>query len=113
MMDGSTMPLPTVAATFRWKTKSATKLNVEARSTAWCGRSTPVDTTVAIEMAASCMPLRKSKASASATRKISVPRWISTSGVLERDSLGEVRDVLAAVGDRLEQLVDRLHLDHL
>src|SRR6187549_2708765 len=50
---GSTMPLPTVAATFRWKMKSATKLKNAAKMTAWWGLSTPVETTVAIELAAS------------------------------------------------------------
>ncbi len=51
--SGSTMPLPTVAATFSWKTKMATTLKKAAKSTAVCGRSTPVDTTVAMEFAAS------------------------------------------------------------
>ena len=72
------MPLPTVAATFRWKMNSATKLKSDASATAWCGRSTPVETTVAMEFAASCRPFRKSKASARATRKTSVPKLIST-----------------------------------
>ena len=47
------MPLPTVVATFRWNTNNATKLNVAASSTAWWGFRTRVDTTVAIEFAAS------------------------------------------------------------
>jgi hypothetical protein len=72
------MPLPTVAATLRWKTKIATKLKNAAKATAWCGRSTPVDTTVAIELAASCSPFMKSKASASTTRKTSTPIVICT-----------------------------------
>ena len=73
---GSTMPLPTVAATFRWKMKSATKLNTAAITTAWCGFSTPVETTVAIELAASCSPFRKSNARASTTRNASTPKPI-------------------------------------
>src|SRR5512139_1736976 len=121
-MAGSTMPLPTVEATFRWKTKIATKLNTAAKATAWWGLSTPVDTTVAMELAASCRPFMKSKASASATRNTSVPRPISRpligrdsreSRIGQDDALGEVRDVLAAVGDGLELLVDHLHLDDL
>ena len=51
--DGSTMPLPTVAATFRWKIQIAMMLKNAANSTAVCGLSTPVDTTVAMEFAAS------------------------------------------------------------
>jgi hypothetical protein len=66
------MPLPTIAATFRWKMKIATKLKNAAQITAWYGRSTPVETTVAIEFAASWKPFRKSNTSASATSSTSV-----------------------------------------
>ena len=40
------------------------KLKNAAQATAYCGRSTRVDTIVAMEFAASCSPLRKSNASA-------------------------------------------------
>ena len=53
MTSGRAMPLPTVAATLSWKTKIATTLKNAANATAVCGRSTPVETTVAIELAAS------------------------------------------------------------
>jgi hypothetical protein len=49
----SMMPLPTVDATFSWNTPNATTLKNAASITAWCGFSTPVDTTVAMEFAAS------------------------------------------------------------
>ncbi len=65
----SAMPLPTVAATLRWKTKMATTLKKAANSTAWLGRSTPVDTTVAIELAASWKPFMKSNSKARMTRR--------------------------------------------
>ena len=65
--SASTMPLPTVAATFSWNTKIATTLKNAAKSTAVCGLSTPVETTVAIEFAASWKPFMKSKTSASIT----------------------------------------------
>src|SRR5438132_1300806 len=107
------MPLPTVAATLRWKMKIATKLKNAAKSTAWCGRMTPVETTVAIEFAASCRPFMKSNASASTTRHTRTANVSSTSAVLERDAFGQVGHVEASVGDGLEQLVDRLHLDDL
>ena len=42
------------------------KLKNAAQATAYCGRSTRVETMVAIELAASCRPLRKSNASATA-----------------------------------------------
>src|ERR1700736_659418 len=68
MMLGSTMPVPMVCATFSPNTRNATKLKNAAHSTAYCGRSTRVDTMVAIEFAASCNPLRKSNSSATAMR---------------------------------------------
>ena len=49
----STMPAPTVLATAVPKPKAATKLKNAAQTTALPGESTRVDTTVAIELAAS------------------------------------------------------------
>ena len=66
MMLASTMPRPTVSATCRPNTMKAMKLKNAAQATAYCGRSTRVETMVAIEFAASFMPLRKSNASATA-----------------------------------------------
>ena len=57
-----TMPLPMVLATAVPKTKAATKFQKAAQSTARKGVSTRVDTTVAMELAASCQPLENSKA---------------------------------------------------
>ena len=70
-ISGSMMPLPTVWATLRPKTKKATKLKNAAQNTASEGRNTRVETIVAMELAASCRPLRKSKKSAVAIRPIS------------------------------------------
>src|SRR5665213_606579 len=53
----STVPLPIVCATAVPKTNAARKLNAAAQMTAWPGDSTRVDTTVAIELAASWNPL--------------------------------------------------------
>ena len=61
---GSMIPLPIVVATARPKKRNEMKLKKAAQSTANCGLSTRVETTVAIELAASCRPFRKSKASA-------------------------------------------------
>src|SRR5688500_678624 len=123
------MPLPTVAATLSWNTNKATKLKNAANATAWCGLSTPVDTTVAIELAASWKPFMKSKASASATSSAITQNPSSTAciacccserrgsdaalGVLEDHALDQIGHVLAAVGDRLQVLVHRLQLDQL
>ena len=46
------------------KTRKATKLKKAAQTTAWRGERTRVETTVAMELAASWKPLMKSKASA-------------------------------------------------
>ncbi len=60
-----TMSFWMVAPTLSGKIRKATKLKTAAQMTAACGLSTRVETTVAIELAASCMPLRKSKVRAS------------------------------------------------
>src|ERR1700712_2390726 len=114
--DTSTMPLPTVEATFRWKIQMATMLKKAANSTAVCGLSTPVDHTVAMELAASWKPFMKSNSTASTTSMATRPKpiWIECiSGILEDDAFDDVGDVLAAVGDGLQVLVDRLELDQL
>ena len=58
------IPVPTVCATLSPKNRKAMKLKNAAQATAYCGASTRVDTTVAIELAASCRPLSMSKTSA-------------------------------------------------
>src|SRR6202158_6601711 len=65
---GSMIPVPMIWATLRPNTRKATKLKNAAQNTAYCGRSTRVDTIVAIELAASCNPLRKSNKSATAIK---------------------------------------------
>src|SRR5664280_1280754 len=50
---GTTSPLPIVVATLSGKMNAATKLKNAAQTTASPGESTRVDTTVAIELAAS------------------------------------------------------------
>src|SRR4030095_8917067 len=119
---GSMMPLPTVAATDKWKNAHASTLKNAAQRTACQGFRTPVDTTVAIEFAASWKPFRKSKANASSTSSTSVIETSAksivvevrtASGVLEHDALNDVGDVLALVGRRLERLVHGLELDEL
>jgi hypothetical protein len=75
---GSAMPLPMVAATVRWKTKMATTLKNAANATACCGLSTPVETTVAMEFAASWKPFMKSKAIASTTSSATTQKLICT-----------------------------------
>src|SRR5437868_2876265 len=60
----SIIPLPIVLATAVPKPKAATKLKNAAHTTATRGESTRVETTVAMEFAASWKPFRKSNAKA-------------------------------------------------
>jgi hypothetical protein len=64
--SGAMRPVPIVCATCSPKNRKAMKLKNAAKTTAMPGDSTRVETTVAIEFAASCSPLRKSKSSATA-----------------------------------------------
>src|SRR5215218_2395748 len=82
--SGSTV-LPTVLATPVWNTRTAAKLKKAAQMTAMLGVRTLVETTVAIELAASEMRAR--------------------SGMLDDDRLHRVGHVLEAV-ERLLQLLD-------
>src|ERR1700733_2238251 len=68
-----TRPLPTVDATAVPKVSGATKFQNAAQTTAQSGLSTRVETTVAIELAASCHPFVKSNARLMNTIKTS--RW--------------------------------------
>ena len=64
---GSTIPFAIVFATAVVKMNAATKLKNAAQTTAKLGDRTRVETTVAMELAASWNPLTKSKASATRT----------------------------------------------
>ena len=65
----STIPLPIVLATWRPKKRKAIKLKNAAHIMATLGDKTRVDTTVAMELAESWKPFKKSKRSARAIRK--------------------------------------------
>src|SRR5918999_15468 len=102
---------PTVLATWVWKTRKATKLNSAAQTTATRGASTRVETTVAIELAASWKPLEKSNTRARTTMATTVTR--ARSGILDDDGLHRVGDVLEAVERLLELLDDVLPDEHV
>src|SRR5574343_2049802 len=99
--------------------KMAMKLKKAAKTTACPGRSTPVETTVAIEFAASWKPFMKSNTSASATRKMMTQRATCMvamvrplgSGVLEDHALDELGHVIALVGDGFQQFIVGFVLD--
>src|SRR5215216_7271066 len=103
--SGSTV-LPTVLATCVWKTRKAMKLNRAAQRTASRGVSTRVETTVAIELAASWKPLVKSNTSASRTMAMTERR--ARSGMLDDHGLHRVGHVLEVVQGLLELLDDVL-----
>src|SRR5215204_5625547 len=103
--------LPTVLATWVWKTRKAMKLNRAAQTTASRGVSTRVETTVAIELAASWKPLVKSNTSASAT--IAMTEMRARSGMLDDDGLHGVGHVLQGVEGLLELLDDVLPDEHV
>ena len=65
----SIIPAPIVWATPVSKMRKATKLKKAAQRTARRGDRTRVETTVAMELAASCMPFVKSKANATRMMK--------------------------------------------
>src|SRR4029453_2917577 len=106
-IERSIIPLPRVFATWVPSTNAATKLKNAAQSTATWGVSTRVETTVAIELAASWKPFRKSKASATMMMKmrkvVSVAIFgAGRSGVLDDDVADDVGKVLARVARFLE-----------
>src|SRR5215218_1501255 len=103
--DGSTV-LPTVLATAVWKTRKAMKLNRAAQRTASRGVSTRVETTVAIELAASWKPLVKSNTSARMTMVMTLSR--ARSGMLDDHGLHRVGHVLEVVQGLLQLLDDVL-----
>src|SRR5689334_2892139 len=119
MTSASTMPVPSVFATCSPNTANAMKLKNAAQTTAVLGRSTRVDTTVAIEFAASCSPFMKSNSSATPTRPNTTiePGAAGSmanspgSDVLRGDRLDHVRHVVALVDDALDQLVELLAID--
>src|SRR5487761_608493 len=92
------MPLPMVAATAVPKMKAAMKFQKEAQMTARNGVRTLVETTVAMELAASCQPLENSKASErtmTAIRRLKL--GIGESSALDNNAFDDVGDIFAFV----------------
>src|SRR5215475_7299442 len=110
--DGSMIPVPMVLATLSPNTPKATKLKNAAQDTAYCGRSTRVETMVAMELAASCTPLRKSNSSATAIRAVNAKRpsvMFKSSpalDLLDHNGIDLVRHVVEAIGDLLQMVVN-------
>ena len=94
--SGSTTPVAMVAATTVPNTRNATKLKNAAQITASRGDSTRVDTTVAIELAASWKPLTKSKA-----RAMPMTRMTPTSSM---DDGGDAQACLRAIASTTSEM---------
>src|SRR5208337_2619833 len=107
------MPLPMVAATAVPNTKAAMKFQNAAQRTARKGVSTRVDTTVAIELAASCQPFENSKASVRKTVIRTRANRLTGSGVLQDDALDYVGDVFAFIHGGFHDFEDLFPLDDL
>src|SRR6185503_11421053 len=115
--ERSIIPLPIVFATAVPMTKAATKLKKAAHNTAFWGERTRVDTTVAMEFAASWKPFRKSNVSATrmmmTTTVKDVDKVGRASGVLDDDVAEDVGELLAFVAGVLQPLVDLFPLQDL
>src|SRR3954449_6428935 len=112
----STMPEPTVAATFS-EMNAPAKFRIADSATAKRGDIARVDTDVAIAFAVSWKPFVKSKASAVTTTitrmtSLPIPGSFLGSGVLDHDALERVRHVLAGVDGFFEALEDVLPANH-
>src|SRR4051812_14760764 len=110
---GSMIPVPTVCATCSPNTVKATKLKNAAQNTAYCGRSTRVETIVAIELAASCSPFRKSNSSATAMspNRTGRPSAVSKTespalNLFDHDRVDLVGDVVEAIRHLLQMVID-------
>src|SRR5713226_5587808 len=109
-----TMPLPMVLATAVPKTKAAMKFQKAAQRTARKGVSTRVETTVAMELAASCQPFENSKVRVrKMTTRRSAKLVIGSSGALQDDAFDDVGDVFALVDGGLDDFEDFFPLDDL
>src|SRR5712692_9031544 len=119
------MPRPMVLATAVPRKKAARKLKTAAQTTASLGESTRVETTVAMLLAASWKPFRKSKIKATTMVMTTSSRstftgtgswmaWIRVNlGALQHDRFQHVGDILGFVGRVLEHLIELLHFDEL
>jgi len=94
------------------KTKAATKFQKEAQRTARKGVSTRVETTVAMEFAASCQPLENSKARVKQIVMRTSVKLFTGSGVLENYAFDYVGDVFTLIDGSFDYLVNFLPLDN-
>src|SRR5215472_14806264 len=107
------MPLPMVLATAVPNTKAAMKFQKAAHSTARNGVSTRVETTVAMELAASCQPFENSKAKVRKIVMTTSANWLTESGVLQDDAFNHVGNVFTFVHCGFHHFENLFPLDDL
>src|ERR1700694_5888504 len=108
-----TRPLPIVFATAVPNTKAAMKFQNAAQTTARKGVRTRVETTVAMEFAASCQPFENSNASVSmmtARRRLNGSTW---SGALQHYAFYHIGDIFALIDSSLDNFKNLFPLDDL
>src|SRR5882757_10361933 len=108
-----TIPLPMVFATAVPNTNAAMKFQNAAHATARNGVSTRVETTVAMEFAASCQPFENSNAS---VRMITARRrWngFTCSGALQHYAFYHIGDIFALIDGGLDDFKNLFPLDDL
>src|SRR6266436_6940153 len=109
-----TMPLPMVLATAVPKTNAATKLKKAAQTTARKGVRTRVETTVAMELAASCQPFENSNASVrEITKRRSEKLVIADQALFRDDAFNDVGDVFALVDGGFDDFENLFPFDDL
>src|SRR5713226_8926466 len=84
------MPLPMVLATAVPKKKAAMKFQKAAQATARKGVRTRVETTVAMELAASCQPFENSKARVRNTTTMRREKLVTGAGLEVRKEAPEI-----------------------
>src|SRR5581483_2224277 len=117
------MPLPMVLATAVPRKNAAAKLKNAAHNTASLGESTRVETTVAMLLAASWNPFRKSKVSATSTVIISsrrsgltrfpVCQSVTASCVLQYYGFQDIGNIFRLVRGRFQEFEQFLDLDEV
>src|SRR5713101_8188644 len=108
------MPLPMVLATAVPKKKAAMKFQKAAQATARKGVRTRVETTVAMELAASCHPLENSKARGRLTTTRGRAKLvIGGSGGVQDDAFDDLGYVFAFVDDGFHDFNHLFPLDDL
>src|SRR5271155_1919808 len=112
-MSMCTIPLPSVFATAVPNTNAATKFQNAAHTTARNGVNTRVDTTVAMELAASCQPLENSNARVRPTVSRRSWKLFTGSGAFQDDAFDYVRYVLAFIYRGFHHFKNFLPLDDL